>query len=300
MLLQKTLILLIGVLIFSCRSSSEIQYLQKQDWVYGTTFTVVIEIEKKENQQFNEEELLKKIYAILKEINHAFSLYESQSKINRLNRNQEAHFTKKEMELFVLAKEICKLTGGYFFPYSRLTINQLKTKKLLVKGKHNDFCDMFSVEQESNFYKIKKRFPFVEFDFNAIAKGYAVDEIKAYLLSKNLTTFLVEWGGEVCVGRAPKKSPKGWRVGIESPKSDLLKKEIDEFLFLQNTCLASSGNYAKKHIWNPFGEISQESEAMTISVFGPSCTIADAYATALVVNPNLSLYTDQYKLKITR
>ncbi len=56
------------------------------------------------------------------------------------------------------------------------------------------------------------------FDFNALAKGYAVDVLADFLSIQRMTSFLVEIGGEIVAqGKSP-KSNAFWKVAIDDPQ----------------------------------------------------------------------------------
>ena len=81
---------------------------------------------------------------------------------------------------------------------------------------------------------IKKNHPLVKIDLNAIAKGYAVDQVFKYIQDKGFDNIFVEIGGEVrSSGRNSHNNY--WSIGIENPhggeKSD---KEIAAIVDLDN------------------------------------------------------------------
>ena len=58
-----------------------------------------------------------------------------------------------------------------------------------------DFIGYKMVRLEGN--KLVKEKPQIMLDFNAIAQGYTVDVLAAFLESKGIVNYLVELGGEV-------------------------------------------------------------------------------------------------------
>ena len=53
----------------------------------------------------------------------------------------------------------------------------------------------------------------IYFDFNAIAKGYAVDRLAALLNEKGIKNYLVEVGGESCCKRGKHTKTKTMDAG---------------------------------------------------------------------------------------
>mgnify|MGYP001042940272 CR=1 FL=1 len=270
--------------------NSKLNYWQKSGIVFGTSYTIVIEAPQKKDLSTIEKE----IFNIFNKIDQTFSLYRDDSKIVQLNKNQLVLFDQEEIKVFLLSQEICLKTKAYFFPFKRKLLEQMPLPN---EENYHKICNLFTVETFRDHYIIKKSYPFVEFDFNAIAKGYAVDLIKKLLIDNAYPSFLIEIGGEICVGDPPKKSPKGWRILLESSSSDPLQKQFSQELYLHNICLATSGNYYQLHIFNPYyNKIIQKNRVVT--VLGPSCAIADAYATYIYLTDNFELYSQEYKVLI--
>lgn len=119
-------------------------------------------------------------------------------------------------------------------------------------------------------------------DLSAIAKGYAVDRIAAYLHEElEIQDFLVEIGGEIKArGNNAKTQP--WKVGIYIPPSHSHIK--GPRVTLSNTSMATSGQYFKEgHIRNAATGKVPEHDLLSCTVIAPSNTDADALATALYV-----------------
>lgn len=127
-------------------------------------------------------------------------------------------------------------------------------------------------------------------DLSSIAKGYAVDEIAAYLAAQGYQNYLVEIGGEL---RAEgNKFGRAWRIGVERPQAG--KREVEHVIELKGDwrAMASSGNYRNfiddkgvrsGHIINPKTGYSEQSNLLSVTVLAANCMMADGYATALMV-----------------
>ena len=145
---------------------------------------------------------------------------------------------------------------------------------------------------------VRKARPGIQLDFNAIAQGYAVDEIGRMLESKGIVHYLADIGGEV-VARG--KNPRGqaWTIGINAPREDGNSDEILAAIPLENRALATSGNYRKfyevqgvkfSHTIHPKTGFPERNALLSASVFAPDAMSADAYATAcMVLGPEKAL-----------
>lgn len=138
---------------------------------------------------------------------------------------------------------------------------------------------------------LSKADPGVQLDFSAIAKGYGVDLAGVFLEKQGISDYLVEIGGEV---RARGLNDKGlpWSIGINTPDTEAGIGDFQVAARLDNRSLATSGNYRNfyevegrkyAHTINPWTGYPQQSTLLSASVFAPTCTEADALATACMV-----------------
>lgn len=126
-------------------------------------------------------------------------------------------------------------------------------------------------------------------DLSAIAKGYAVDAVAELLERHGISSYMVEIGGEIRVSGS-RPGGNGWRIGIESPKSD--KRKIKRVVELKNVAMATSGDYRNffevdgkrySHTINPANGRPVEHNLASVTVLEQDCMTADALATALLV-----------------
>ncbi len=129
-----------------------------------------------------------------------------------------------------------------------------------------------------------------QLDFNAIAQGYSVDVISDYIMSKGISNFLVELGGEM-IAKGKHPNCKEWTVGIDKPLEEG-GRELQAKLKLQNKAIATSGNYRKfkeidgvkyHHTINPKTGFPAKNRLLSATVVTSECSWADAYATAFMV-----------------
>ena len=127
---------------------------------------------------------------------------------------------------------------------------------------------------------------------NAIAKGYAVDQVFQFLQSKGFTDLFVEIGGEVqCSGR--NQLNKSWSIGIENPSGGNKSNKIFAgIIYLDGGAVATSGNYRNfvdlsgkilGHTINPNTGYPIQTNVLSVTVLSNSCMVSDAWATALMV-----------------
>jgi len=127
-----------------------------------------------------------------------------------------------------------------------------------------------------------------QLDLCSIAKGYAVDLIADRLKAEGLNHFFIEIGGEVR-GEGCKPDGQPWWCALQRSMGTecLLPETVAAMCRLS---VATSGNCLRKrqlggleigHIVSPKEDIRLEEGLLSVSVFDPSCMVADAFATAL-------------------
>ncbi|MBA6412118.1 FAD:protein FMN transferase [Parahaliea sp. F7430] len=136
--------------------------------------------------------------------------------------------------------------------------------------------------------RLAKQAP-VSLDFSSIAKGYGVDQLANYLLTQQISDFLVEVGGEM---RLAGNSPRGdsWRIAVERPVAGARAPQVT--LALSNIAVATSGDYRNyfevdgqrySHSIDPRTGYPVAHDLVSVTVLADSALEADAWATALDV-----------------
>ena len=202
---------------FRARSKKKKDYLKLEGHAFGTTFHINYDGDLDYTQQVD---------SLFHAVNKSLSTYIPNSDISKINRGDttvvvDALFA----EVFNKSLRIYKETEGVFDPTIGTLVNawgfgpekvsvmpdSTKIKQLLQLVGFN------KVHLENN--KVQKDNNNIYFDFNAIAKGYAVDVAGRFMESKGITNYLVEIGGEIRT-RGVKADGSVWKAGIEDPNFD--------------------------------------------------------------------------------
>jgi thiamine biosynthesis lipoprotein len=128
-------------------------------------------------------------------------------------------------------------------------------------------------------------------DLSAIAKGYGVDAVSDALSRLGAADHMVEVGGEV---RVAGEGPSGlWTLSVDTPDAATAPgAEAVRSLRLTNAGVATSGNYRSVydaggvrvfHTMDPRTGRPATSTVLSVTVVAPDCTLADGWATALMV-----------------
>ena len=263
----------------------------------GTSYNI------KYNLDVSEKELRKGIDSLLYHLNKSLSTYLPNSDISKINRGDTTVVVDKYFrEVFEKASAVWKATAGYFDPTVGAFVNAYgfgPQKKLKTLGQDQiDSLLLITGWEKIRLLKngtIEKTHPNIYIDFNALAKGYAVDVIGNYLEELGDSNYMIEIGGEVLASGNSPFTNKPWKIGIENPNQVINTKFI-KTINLKNQALASSGNYRKYrvnpdtgerfvHSINPHTGFARANKVLSTSVKANDCMTADAWATALMVIP---------------
>ena len=256
--------------------------------IFGTFYDVTYASDGGKNHQ----ESLDSIFAA---INQSMSNYQDDSDISKVNKHELEVVDAYFVEVFKASKQIYNETNGVFDPTIGKLVNawnfgseQNKTKLDSLKiDSLMQFVGFEKIVLKNNF--LIKTAPKPYLDFNAIAKGYAVDLVAAFLESKNTTDYLVNIGGELRAKGINIEKQSGWTVGIENPNFDG-SQSYDKVFVLKDKAMATTGTYRKfkldangnryAHIINTKTGYPTKTNILSVSVIADSCMMADGYATA--------------------
>lgn len=285
---MKNYLVLVFITFFSC---SELKKTSLSGLIFGTSYN--IQFYSSGNSNYSNE-----IIDVFNEIDMSMSTYKKTSIISRVNNNNSVQLDDHFKNVFGFSKKIYEKTGGRFDPSIGLLVNYwgFGPEKYIPDSKINpndQFTYLLSKTGFNRFEIIDNKLsrPMDSYiDFNAIAKGYAVDEVAKFLKNKQIDNFLVEIGGEINSSGINIDKNKPWLVAIDMPRFDGDRSNYSS-LELNNISLASSGTYRKfkidsmgnryAHIINPLTGYPTKTNILSVTVKASSCIEADAYATAI-------------------
>lgn len=241
--------------------------------------------------------LHKQIDSVLNTINSTFSIFDTNSLISNINRGDDEILNDDFLKVLQTSLLISQQTNGAFDctcqPLVELFGFGTKNQKHTIPQSVIDSVKQFVGYQLLSIdgRKIVKQDARVQLNFNAIAKGYAVDKVADFLKSIGYQNFIVEIGGEIVT--AGTKNGKEWKVGIQVPTEtkDGPAESFKQFK-LTDKAVATSGNYRNyfeqdgvryTHILDPATGKPEQTNLLSVTVIAPDCITADAYATAFMV-----------------
>ena len=240
--------------------------------------------------------LATEIDSLLTQISEQFSIFDTTSQLYRINHNQHLPFTKEMIDVFNLSYKVSEATNGAF----DITVAPLVELWGFGKEKRATVTDEMidSVMQFVGYKKVKiedgyliKQDSRMMLNFNAVAKGFAVDKVGEWLTTRGYHNYVVDIGGEVVTKGS--KYGKKWKVGIQTPTQTADGAIDAQYLFpLKNQAVATSGSYRNyiedegirySHTISPYTGRPLQNSVLSVSVIASDCATADAFATAFMV-----------------
>lgn len=282
--MKRTTYILLILIAFSCKQERKNTKLSGA--IFGTSYSIIYDTEINHQKQVD---------SLFYVINKSMSTYQTNSDISKLNRNEaitiDAHFIK----VFEASKQFYNETEGVFDPTIGTIVNALgfgpekRIERLdsLKVDSLMQYVGLDKVERDTNSINKKHLETFI--DFNAIAKGYAVDVIAEFLEIKNVVNYMVEIGGEIRSKGNNVEKDAAWTVGIDKPNFDGTQSVL-KAINLKDQAMATSGTYRKfkidangtryAHIIDAKTGYPNQTNLLSVSVITSNCMTADAYATA--------------------
>lgn len=281
--------LLTALFLFSCTNHNKSTITLRGEAI-GTTYKIKYIDEKKRN-------FSNQIRILIDKSNRSISTYIPSSNISRINKGDTLVKTDSIFkEVFKKSLKIYNETDGFFDPTVGNLVNawgfgperQKNTDSLAIQAMLK-FVGFNKVSLEKG--RVKKKYPKMYIDFNAIGKGFLIDLIARMFEKNEIENYLIEVGGEI---RAKGTNYKGkyWRIGIQNPNVKSQQRYMSS-VELKNESMATSGNYRKYrvsktgkkyvHTINPKTGKAVESNLLSASVVAKTdCADVDGYATAFM------------------
>jgi thiamine biosynthesis lipoprotein len=259
----------------------------------GTTYQITYG-----HDNLSPDSLLAGVEATLAHIDRSFSVYNKQSIISKVNRNEPVFVDSLFQIVFTRSYEIYTATHGAFDIAASPLFNawgfgfthrEIVTQPVI--DSLQQFCGMKRVRLDG--HQVIKDDPRVTLNVNAIAKGFGVDAVAAFLEQLGIRHYIIEIGGEVR-SKGKNRHGKPWRIGIDKPvEGNMFPGQLlQAVLQLSDKAMATSGNYrsyyeedGKKyaHTINPATGYPVSHNLLSATVIADDCMTADAYATAIMV-----------------
>jgi thiamine biosynthesis lipoprotein len=279
---------LLIILLTSCRQRNIVHF---EGSAFGTMYTITYLGD-------TDSQLHPQIDSLLADLSHTFSIFDTTSIIYRWNKGEDVELNEDFLKVLKLSKTISAATDGAFdctvqplvqlWGFGKDGVRHTVADDTLAAIREFVGFQLVDLQGDS----ILRKDPRVQLNFNAVAKGYAVDRVADWLVENGYTDCLVEIGGEVAARGT--KNGKPWKVGIQVPTktADGARESFETIPLPDRRAVATSGNYRNyfeeggvryTHILDPRTGQPERTNLLSVTVLAPDCATADAYATAFMV-----------------
>lgn len=264
-------------------------YLKSEGRIFGTFYNITYQ---------STENLDKEILNALHQVDTSLSMFNPESTISKINRNENPELDKLFLYIFPRAVKVSEATGGAFDITVAPLVNawgfgtKKQTPEVPTKEQINSIREYVGYNKlHLNGRTLTKDDPRTMIDLSAIAKGLGSDIVADVLNKAKVENYMVEIGGEV-VAKGKNEKGKPWRIGVTKPQAEEGQEAGFQCILQLNNCAAAtSGNYRNfyiadgvkyAHTIDPRTGFPVQHDIISATVIAPKCHEADAYATAFM------------------
>lgn len=286
--------LIITCLITACSKAPE--PIKIEGFAQGTTYHLTFVLPVTQEQAA----ITREVTEELKRIDASISNYRKDSTIELFNAqlDTEPHEVNEEIvKLVEYARKINQASGGCYDPTIKPLFDLWGFKKNVFNLPSDEALQqtlqligmnkLITVDETH----LQKTSPNLRVDLSSIGQGYSVERLATILENHNVTSYIVEIGGELKV-RGKKSDGTPWRIAMEKPISTERKVEkIAVFETGEAMSLNPSGTYHHyfdnngkrySHILDARSGKPIEHNTVVANAFIADSTLADAWSTALL------------------
>jgi thiamine biosynthesis lipoprotein len=267
--------------------------MQKFSWEsMGTHWEVGIYFHAEVQPRY--EKLFQEIFELSNGFDKKYSRFVDTSLVMQMSRQSGVYDVGEDLaKILEIYFKLEKITDGKVTPCIGNTISDLgydKEYSFQKKSLVRPVSRMSHVLKILNEKEIEILFPTI-LDIGAIGKGYFIDKLKNFLISKNTKSFYINGSGDIYC----QNLPENLRVGLENPNNF---EEVLGVVEINKGSLCASGTTRRKwesdgkvlnHYVNPSTLGSVDDVVATFSI-AENATIADAITSCLFfISPEVLL-----------
>lgn len=274
----------------SCESNG--RFYEENGAVWNTTY----HIKYRADRQLNDS-----IMAVMNRIESSLSPFTPNSLISKVNDNRSMAVDSDIVKVMAISQSVNRASNRAFDPTVSPLINlwgfgykghdvNIPTDSDIAMALTYVGIDSCHITPEMTMHKKSAE---TTFNFSAVTKGYACDEIGRMLRRNGSTDYMIEIGGELTLsGINDRGTP--WRVMIDAPIDTVAGHTRLATIETSDCSIATSGNYRNfkdtptgriGHTINPVTGHPVITTTLSATVIAADCATADALATACMAMP---------------
>lgn len=229
---------------------------------------------------------LEATFAEMERLIAIFSTHDAGSAVSQLNRDGVLQNAPAELiSMVASAREFSEISNGAFDITVKPLADALRAGRIPGEAEHA-LVNYRHLVQDGQSLRLLT--PGMQITFDAIAKGYIVDQGVEVLKTQGFDNVLVEAGGDLmAIGHT--QEDNAWEIGIEHPRQEQFAGVMSKFS-LSGAGVATSGDYfnaftvdkSLNHIIDPQTGVSPL-ELASATALAPNAKLADAISTTIMV-----------------
>lgn len=293
---------LVLMLVVSSSCAQQVTYEKHQHYFFGTFDTIITLIAYTQNADDfqNYAKLTESEMYRYHQIFDQYNGYNGVRNLYALNQNAASAPYAVEPELLALLKQIQEWQSLYSTKTNPAMGSVLRlwhnartagdyipdTETLAAAAKHMNFDDVVIDETAGTVYYAD---PDLRIDLGAVAKGYAAQQVANQLRKAGLDSFILNAGGNVVCGDAPRDGRTQWTVAVEDVDGVTTRLKLG----LKNLSIVTSGDYQRyfevdgkryHHLIDP-ATLHPAEYMRAVSIIHPDSGLADFLSTAAFLLP---------------
>lgn len=284
-------VLIAAVLLYEDSGNKGVKSISKSAYMMDTIIAISLY-----GEDAKREDVLEGAVKLCEYYDSMLSIDKEGSEIYKINHRaageNRVKTTKETAELIAKALSYCDMSGGSFDitiePVSSLWDFNSDSPALPDAARLRDALravDYHSVSVDGEYIMLAN--DDTKIDIGAVGKGFIADKVAAYLREQNVTSAIINLGGNVaCIGSYSTKD--NFKIGIMKPYSS--SSELAATLSVKDMSVVSSGVYERcfdidgkhyHHILDPNTGYPYENGLTQVTIVTESSAAADALSTVV-------------------
>lgn len=255
----------------------------------GCRFELILDPADSPHDRFGVEAIADELVELIQDWHDRLSVFTPSSMVSRINAAQAGVPVRVDRDLFELLRlcdSLCDETDGAFNIAAGTLMHMHGFREHACQQEQPlpiDLRRAYTLEPET--MAVTRNHPRVSLDFGAIAKGFVLDLLSHELREYGIQHAFVHGGSSSVLGYGNQDETHPWRV-LVSDTPDLQAHLSSISLGISEHAGRVNAEH-RGHIMDPQTGKPADNQVERVVCSHPSAAIADAYATALSVRPDL-------------
>jgi thiamine biosynthesis lipoprotein len=224
-----------------------------------------------------------------------FSRFLPNSELSLFNKNagEKVNISAEFRDILLAAQTLAKQTDGVFNPFILPTLQKSGYKGSWPTPDDFDENLDFSARKIANVNKLVIGKDFAQIpvhsalDFGGIGKGFLLDTVSSFLLTKNLAGFWLSLGGDI-VWFGQDLDGENWKIEVASAENDeetiaAIENRDQKLLFIATSGITKRKGENWHHLIDPKTGKPAKTDILTATVTTQTGADADVFAKTIVI-----------------